>query len=336
MVHGVSLFDRHRRFTHWGALLGAALLLLFVGLDFELLQGNGYRELGLSGILHEGIDHVVVPILALTYPTYLATRWLIATALSSFRDAADRIAGSAGRERGFRVDGQGLPAEALPFVDAVNDMLARVDECGRLQEAFAADVAHELRTPLAIARLEIDRLDRSDLAPLREQLDAMSRLIDQLMIMAQLEARLTNRADCHDMKLDVIARQVVAQIAPFAVAEGRSIELDVKALAVCSGQTEVIQAALRNLIENAIRATPAGGKVAVIVGPGACIRVRDDGRGLEPAELVMLSQRYARSDHASTTGAGLGLAIVAKAMAMHGGSLHTDPEARELRLQFAG
>ncbi|WEK00148.1 MAG: HAMP domain-containing sensor histidine kinase [Candidatus Sphingomonas phytovorans] len=329
-----SLFDRHRRRTMQIGGVGAVLLLLFVVLDFELLFGGGTRKLGLPGIAHEIIDHVAVPLLVLTYPTYLFTQWLIASALRSFGDAAGRIELVDGHQRGFRVDARGLPLEAMPFVDAVNALLARLDEAAARQEMFAVDVAHELRTPLTVARLEIDRLGDPTLLRLRGDLDAMARLVDQLMMMAQLDAAIAAATAAETVDLVKVARAVIALVAPMAAMEERTLGLEVCEPVSLPGYGQVIAAALRNLVENAIRATPAGGSITVFVGPGALLRVRDEGPGLQVDQLKTLSRRYERFDHANVHGAGLGLAIVAKAMDMHGGALGTDPKRCELRLEF--
>ena len=95
-----------------------------------------------------------------------------------------------------------------------------------------------------------------------------------------------------------------------------------------------LERALGNLIENATRVTPTGGTIQVRVGPGAILAVRDEGPGLTPDRLRDLVQRHRRADHASKTGAGLGLAIVERIMAAHGGRLTTDPATRELALRF--
>ncbi len=330
----VSLFDRHRRRTVTIVGIGAVLLLVFVALDFQLLFGGNLDRLGATGVAHEIVDHVVVPLLVLSYPTYLFTRWLIASALRSFSDAALRIELVDGRERGFRVDGSGLPLEAMPFVNAVNALLARLDEAATRQEMFAADVAHELRTPLTMARLEIDKLKSPALQKVRGDLDGMARLIDQLMLMAQLDAAIAAAGSTGPVDLASVARGVVSLIAPSTAAEERMIALEICAPTALIGHREVIAAGLRNLVENAVRVTPAGGCVTIVAGPGPLLCVRDEGPGLHAGQLQAFSQRYRRFDHSSADGAGLGLAIVARAMEMHGGSLRTDPGKRELRLEF--
>jgi signal transduction histidine kinase len=135
--------------------------------------------------------------------------------------------------------------------------------------------------------------------------------------------------------LPEIAEEVVALMAGQAIDAGRSIAIETIGVPpVVNGHREALAAALRNLVENAIRATPEGGSVIVAAGPGATLRVRDEGEGLSPERLAILVQRHSRADHASRTGAGLGLAIADRIMAAAGGRLSTDRERRELILDF--
>ncbi len=127
---------------------------------------------------------------------------------------------------------------------------------------------------------------------------------------------------------------MVAQLAPAALANGQTIELRGEGENAILGRREAVAAALRNLIENALRVTPQGVPVVVRAERPGELAVRDAGEGLSPERLDLLVQRLRRADHASTNGAGLGLAIVARIMAAHGGRLVTNPDERELRLIF--
>jgi two-component system, OmpR family, sensor kinase len=325
-----------RRITIVGTI-GGTILLVFVGLDFDILFGEGMRTLGLSGVLHEIIDHVILPLLVLTYPAYLITRLIARAALEPLRTAAERIESAGSHERGFRVDGAGLPIEAMPFIDAVNGLLHRLDDAAERQEAFATDVAHELRTPLAIARLEIDRLDDPALLPLSHEMDAMARLIDQLLLMAKLDAHAASPTAPPNSRLEEVATTVASRMAVIAVARNRTLKLDVLEKSLVVGHAEIIGSALRNLIENALRVTPEGGTVGITVGPGPQLRVSDGGPGLAPDQLVSLCERFRRLEndrHNGGDGAGLGLAIVSRIMKMYDGSIATDQDHRELQLRF--
>ena len=285
--------------------------------------------------MQEMLEHVVLPLVLLLVPMMLVGQKVIGDAFRPLEEAAARIEMVSGHERGFRIDSSLMPAEALPFVHAVNDLLSRLDEAARQHEAFAADVAHELRTPLALLSLELDRLHGADAYNLKRDLAAMRRLIDQLMLLAQLDADSAAHIALQPVSLADVAGEVVSAAAPGIIAAGKMIALETGSQpAVVPGRREAIASALRNLVDNAARVTPDTGTIEVFIGPGAVVGVRDGGPGLSPERLRDLVRRHRRADHASVDGAGLGLAIVEKIMVAHGGTLSTSPEKRELQLHF--
>ena len=314
--------------------VGAVVLLVFVALEYGLASRDGLDRATFTSIMDEVGDHVVVPLLVLILPLAAAALWVIRRSLRPLEQAAARIERAQSADRGARVDTADLPLEALGFANAVNGLLERLDSSASRQEAFAADVAHELRTPLAILALELERLPGDLAARLNADVASMSRLIDQLLILAQLDAQAAARAPKKQVSLEQVASDVVSQFAPQAVDENKDISIDRQATMLVPGHPEAIAAALRNLVENALRVTPAGGAVVVTVGPGATLRVRDGGPGLSHAALDLMRQRLRRGDSASRSGAGLGLAIVSRIMESHNGSLGTDPARSELVLDF--
>jgi signal transduction histidine kinase len=315
--------------------IGTLLLLVAVVFFYSLTFADLTAKDALMRATRETLEHVVLPVIVLMGPVAFVGMRVIRQAFGPLEEAACAIEAARGHERGFRIDTSHLPAEALPFADAVNELLGRLDDAAMRQEAFAADVAHELRTPLAVLSLELDRLDHADAARLKGDVAAMRRLIDQLMLLAQIDAATAAQLAQEPVSLTDLAGDVVSYLAPTIIAGGKTISLDAgEKVSTVLGRREAIGAALRNLIENAVRATPAGGTVKVRVGPGAVIGVRDEGPGLSPERLRDLVRRHRRADHASKDGAGLGLAIVDRIMTAHGGTLATDPAGRELSLRF--
>jgi signal transduction histidine kinase len=310
-------------------LLGAVFIDYHLGYS-DLANGEAARQ-----AWHEVFEHVVLPAFLFVIPTALAVIVVVRHALLPLERAAKEIEETRGKERGFRLEVLNFPTEARPFADALNDLLERLDSSAARLEAFAADVAHELRTPLALARLELAEIGGEAKQRLSGDLQSMQRLIDQLLLLAQVKA-----ADAMDIPheaqdLAAIGRASVAALAPAAIIEGKELAFESEpGVALAVGWREAIQAAVCNVIENALRVTPAGGTVHVVVGPGPCLRVRDDGPGLTPDDLDRLVRRHARAENASRSGAGLGLTIVDQIMRAHGGALATSPERRELRLQF--
>jgi len=315
-------------------VIGAAALLLFVAVEYGLSPRGGLDRANFINIMDEVGDHVVVPLLVLMLPLALAAAWVIRSSLQPLKDAATQIELAQTADRGFRVDVSGFPDEATGFADAVNGLLGRLDETAARQETFAADVAHELRTPLAILALELERLDSETATRLKKDVAGMSRLVEQLLVLAQLDAQAAARAPAQDVILEAVGADIVGQFAPIAFDEEKEIAFETGDACIVSGHPEAIGAALRNLIENALRVTPPNGTVTVIVGPGPVLRVRDGGPGLSREALADFRQRLHRGDHSSKNGAGLGLAIVSRIMEAHGGALKTDPEQGELVLDF--
>ncbi|MFA7441288.1 MAG: HAMP domain-containing sensor histidine kinase [Sphingomonadaceae bacterium] len=317
------------------ALAGTLLLLAAVLVMYRLSFIDVSAGEATSRALHEMLNHVALPVLVLMVPVAFVGHRVIRQAFAPLEAAAVEIEAARGHERGFRIDTSFMPAEALPFTDAVNDLLNRLDEAAIRQEAFAADVAHELRTPLAVLSLELDRLDHDDANRLKGDITAMRRLIDQLLLLAQIDAARAAQLAPEMVCLTDVATDVVGFMAPEIIASGKTIELDPgEQPPAVRGRREAIAAALRNLIENAVRVTPSGGAVHVRVGPGATIAVADEGPGLSPERLSDLVRRHRRADQPSKNGAGLGLAIVDRIMAAHGGRLTTDSALRELSLRF--
>lgn len=315
-------------------ILGTVSLVYAVlseyGIPFTAFLDPGIRDSAAT----ELFDHVLIPLVVLILPMGLATTWVIRTAFEPLSRAARQIE-TAPTQRGVQIDDDEIPLEALPFVQAINNLLRRLDGSAQQQADFAADVAHELRTPLAIMSLELDRLSDADGGKLKAQVGAMRRLVDQLLLLAQVDAEATMPMTPERIELSPLAEDIVSSLAATVIAQGRAIAIESQGAPLAiAGHREAIGAALRNLIENAVRATPAGGTVTVLSGPGPVIRVRDEGPGLSEEKLNHLIRRHERADHASPHGAGLGLSIAYRIMMAHDGRIRTDEPQRELILDF--
>jgi signal transduction histidine kinase len=180
------------------------------------------------------------------------------------------------------------------------------------QKRFTANAAHELRTPLAILRARLDAMaEDDDVRALKRDVDAMIRQVELLLELARTET-VTAGADAR-IDLGRLAQDMAARLYPVARRAGRDIAVDAPARAVVvTGDPALMESAVRNLLENALRVSPQGATVRLVVADDPpCLAVADHGPGLDPAELPELTEPFRRGPKGGST--GLGLAIVAEA-----------------------
>lgn len=220
-----------------------------------------------------------------------------------------------------RLDDKGLPSEILPLVHAVNRAIARLQRGVSQQQRFTANAAHELRTPLAVLQARLDGMPvTADTIAIKQDVDRMARLVGQLLAVARLDTVDALVRDSVD--LNAVARDTVARMAPLAVGRGVELALDTpKEPVLVVGDAALLSDCVRNLIENAVRYSPAGKSVDVIVGADGSIEVHDSGPGVPEADRQQVFARFWRGEHRRGKGTGLGLAIVAETIARHRGSV---------------
>ena len=221
----------------------------------------------------------------------------------------------------LRLPEEGMPQEVVPLVHAVNQALDRLEEGFRGQREFTADAAHELRTPLAILRTQIDMIADRELAKsLRDDIESMSRLVNQLLDIAELETFVIGEDEIAD--LTAIATEVAAYIAPLALSHHKTVAVTGADHPVpVRGNVDTLGRAVRNLVENALAHTPPGTTVEISVAAAGELRVMDRGPGVPSAERDQIFQRFWRRDRRRVGSAGLGLAIVKRIAEMHGATV---------------
>jgi len=223
-----------------------------------------------------------------------------------------------------------LPDEVQPLVLALNDLLGRLRSALERERAFMADAAHELRTPLTALYLQLGMLARASGEAERES--AMStlsagvqraiHLVEQMLALARQEPRVGSPRV--PVRLDELAREIVAELVPLA--DAGHIDLGVAAAqpATIAADPEALRTLLRNLVDNAVRYTPAGGRVDVTVDSTAGearLTVSDDGPGIPPEERQRVFDRFYRRAGTAPSGSGLGLAIVKAIADTHGATV---------------
>ena len=213
----------------------------------------------------------------------------------------------------------GLPAELVPLVRAMNELLARLREAMAAQREFLSDAAHELRTPLAALQLQLENLStgraQHDLEArteeMRRGLRRASRLVGQLLGMARFEASVQGVVTRVD--LGALVKEAIADLIPLA--EDRHIDLGMvsdEPAGILADAADV-RVLIDNLIDNAVRYTPAGGRVDVGVSRrdgAAIVTIADSGPGIEPALLPRVFDRFFRAAGQDIEGSGIGLSIV--------------------------
>ncbi|WP_296446914.1 sensor histidine kinase [Rhodoferax sp. UBA5149] len=228
-----------------------------------------------------------------------------------------------------------LPAEVRPFVVAINRLLARVDQSMETQRRFVADAAHELRSPLTALSLQAERLaeaDMSDLArerlvTLRRGIERGRKLLDQLLTLAKAHA--TPEQPKSSVSVRHIYRHVLEDILPLAEAKHIDIGIEGEQDAQLWVNELDLMAVVKNLVDNAIRYTPEGGRVDLSVtteGGRAVLRIQDSGPGIQVAERERVFAPFYRTLGNDQVGSGLGLSIV-KAV--------TDRISAEIQLGFS-
>lgn len=273
-------------------------------------------------VLDEFRGHVWLPLLPIAI---LLIGGTLLTLRRGLRPVAEAAAWARLIEPGQRVpplDQTNAPAEIFDLTDAVQRSIARLDAELSAEQRRAAEAAHALRTPVAVLVARLDELPGDPVFDaVKTDIRALSRMVTQFLSSAGAD-RLEVSADLR-VDLNAVARKVVADLVPFADAQGAEIDLvPAAAPLIVRGSADAIGLALTNLIENAI--IHAKGLVEVQVGPGPTLSVRDHGPGL-PEDAGNLFEPFQRGKGAARGGAGLGLAIVSRIQRAHGGTVEASP-----------
>ncbi len=288
----------------------------------ELPGGTVWLQVGASerliALIHSGttmrigstmVVMVALSVLLLGVVQFIVLRQLMHPVRRLAREAED-IAHQPGR----RLATAGLPTELQPLVQAFNQSLDSVELGFERQLRFLADAAHELKTPLALLRAQVELGEKPDV--LLEDIDHMSRQVQQLLLLAEVTEQRSYRHE----PLDVVA--VVDDVSRFLqpLASRHHIQLQTDTAApppTLQGDRDALFALVKNLTENAISCAPAGSTVQLSLSPAKLV-VRDHGQGIAPAHFEHLFKRFWRAPSRRDRGAGLGLAICEAVSRAHG------------------
>ena len=220
--------------------------------------------------------------------------------------------------------------EVLPLIGQLNHLFERIDAALQKKRRFTADAAHELRTPVAAIKAQAQVAQAASGMEERKRsinnviqgCDRASRLVDQLLILARLDA--LDDSVTEPCRLRSIASEVITEIAPDALKKGVQIELLEGDDAVVRGHPGLLQVMLRNLVDNAVKHTPQGTVVQVNIADSqgtSCLSVSDNGPGIPEQEREKVMERFYRPLGTQASGSGLGLSIVERIAEIHAATL---------------
>jgi two-component system sensor histidine kinase QseC len=212
------------------------------------------------------------------------------------------------------------------MLDALNGLFRRIAELLASERRFTADAAHELRTPIAGIRAQAqvalgataDSERSHALHATLQGCDRATHLVEQLLTLSRLESGAEHALA--DVDLAALARQVVAEVAPLALGKQQVIEVDASNRSTVQGDATLLSVMVRNLVDNAIRYSPAGAIVRIAVSNerGAIrLSVEDSGPGMSPADMQRIGERFFRVVGSGQDGSGLGWSITRRIAAVH-------------------
>ena len=218
------------------------------------------------------------------------------------------------------------PRELQPLIAATNEHMRRQSDLLAQQQRFVRDASHQLRTPLAVLKAQVQSARRGDVAPpealaeIEHTVDRATQLANQMLALAKV-AQLQQQADVAPAQFDEVVRAVALDVAPLIAGKGLDFDLQTEPITL-RARDWMLRELTRNLLHNAIRHTPAGGLLAITLaraGDQARLTVADGGPGVAPELAERLFQPF--SAGAGGTGSGLGLAICHEIVQTLGGRI---------------
>jgi two-component system OmpR family sensor kinase len=222
----------------------------------------------------------------------------------------------------------GTPSELHPFIASINGLLERMKLMMDQQRRFVADAAHELRTPITALSLQAENLDPADLPEqARERLGALKQgmrrtkhLLEQLLALARHEAGPNGEATV--VPLDRTVKDLVADLMPDAARKGIDLGFQLIEPLATKGEPVMVATMIRNLLDNAVRFTPQGGRVDIGIyreGNEAVVQIEDTGPGIPSGDIDRIFEPFFRGSRPAEDGTGLGLSIVKRIVDRLGG-----------------
>ena len=235
------------------------------------------------------------------------------------------------------VEIQGVPGEVRPLVEEINALMQRLGKTLDFQNRFIADAAHQLKTPVAGLKVQIemalrendpDRV-RHSLAQLYVGADRLSRLVRQLLSLARNEPGAIETVQLRALDLNAFALDISMGWVPQAIKEGVDLGFEGAEPVLIDADADRLRELINNLIDNAVRYSRQGGRVTVAVtseGGEGRLSISDDGPSIPVEERSRVFERFHRLLGSHTDGSGLGLAIVSEIASLHGARITLDED----------
>ncbi|MEP0144980.1 MAG: HAMP domain-containing sensor histidine kinase [Tateyamaria sp.] len=280
---------------------------------------KGNNETQFNKLLHEleeGVWWVILGVAMVLIAAILATRRALSP-LTALSDQAHQIGPGAANQR---LTNDRAPTEIEPLIADINKAFDRLEQGYKAQRDFASNVAHEIRTPLAVLRSSVDRIEDPVLKQsLTQDTKQLDRIFGQLIDLSRADAALQSTFETVD--LHTVAVDVATELAPVALRSGLSLSVTGPKEVLVQGSSGLLLIALRNLVRNAVQYSPKNSEVGIeLLSDPAGWRVSDQGPGVPDDLKTTLFERFNRGTQANTQtkGAGIGLAIVESVAQSHG------------------
>ncbi len=308
-----------------------ALLVVFVGADVAGLRRNLLKhadgsvpvESLLETWRHELWEHGLLMIILIGLASIVGVLF-IRRVLRPVRRIVETARSITAADLSLRVDDLGDRDEMGELARTINDMISRLEDSFRQVQRFSGDASHELNTPLAAMRGELEVALRRERTPgeyrqilerLLKEVDRLSGIVEDLLLLARLDARSVERA-LEKVSLDRLVLEAFEEAGRSAQDRGVSVRLERIDEAQARGDASLFKRLVANLLDNAVKFTPAGGNVSVALvaeGPSATLVIEDSGMGIDEKDVTRIFDRFYRADRSrskQTGGVGLGLSIV--------------------------
>lgn len=307
----------------------AVVPLLFGGVP-------AYLQSGINGnLVQESIDSLrnslllMVPIVLLL--CVAGGYWLAGRALRPIESVTAELDAIQPTNLSSRLPVPPVNDEVARLAAVINALLERLERASVTERRFASDAAHELRTPLAVLRtgLEVTLArersaddNRAALTSALREVLSLCRISDELLMLARLNGEVS--VESARLNLRALVLEIAATVEPLAQARGIQLRVSVGRDAFVEGNAGHLRRLIINLLDNALKFTPANGAIEVRLTMGAdraVLRVADSGPGIDPAEMPFIFDRFFRGASTPGEGSGLGLSLCKEIARLHGGDI---------------